>query len=166
MDVAPILITERLRLRPHRRDDFAALVDLYASDRSRFIGGPLPEKDVWQGFMSAIGQWPILGYGAWAIERIEDGEYIGQIGLNQPIEFPEPELGWLLFAGFEGSGYAYEAALRTREFAAMELGMTGLVSYVDPGNNPSLRLAGRLGAVRDLAAPTPNDDPCLVFRHP
>ena len=40
-----------------------------------------------------------------------------------------------------------------------------LVSYIDRDNTRSIRLAERLGAVRDDATATPNGDPCLVFRH-
>ena len=48
MLIAPTLTTERLLLRPHRRDDFEPLVALYATDRSRYIDGPLPAQEVWQ----------------------------------------------------------------------------------------------------------------------
>ncbi len=41
-----------------------------------------------------------------------------------------------------------------------------LVSYIDPRNERSIRLAERLGARLDPRAAQPEDDPCLVFRHP
>ena len=163
---APVLETGRLRLRPHRCEDFEPLAAMYASSRSRFVGGPLSRATVWRVFASDVGQWVLLGFGAWAIEHRATGACVGQIGLNFPVNYPEREIGWLLWEGFEGRGYAFEAATRARRFAYEELGWTTLVSYVDPANDRSISLARRMGAKIDPAAPTPNDEPCLVFRHP
>jgi RimJ/RimL family protein N-acetyltransferase len=163
---APTLETERLVLRAHQLADFPPLAALFATGRSRFMNGPKSLDDVWRGFMCDVGQWPILGYGTWAIERKATGEYVGQVGLNRPPEYPEDELGWLLFDGFEGRGFAFEAAARARSFAFDVLRLPTLVSYVDPSNLRSIALAKRLGAARDPSAPKPQHDPCLVFRHP
>ncbi|MEL7026999.1 MAG: GNAT family N-acetyltransferase, partial [Pseudomonadota bacterium] len=46
-----------------------------------------------------------------------------------------------------------------------ELGLSTLVSYIDPENARSIALAERLGAVRDDEAEKPEDNP-LVYRHP
>lgn len=164
--IAPTLTTERLVLRPLRRSDFEPLAALYATDRSRYIDGPRPAVQVWRDLLYDAGQWSILGYGTWAVERRGDGACLGQVGINRPLDYPEDELGWLLFEGFEGQGYAFEAAARARAFAFETLGLGTLVSYIDPDNAPSIRLAERLGAVRDASARTPEGDACLVFRHP
>lgn len=164
--IAPILKTERLNLRPHVAGDFEKLVEIYASDRSRFIGGPLDRKSVWRGFAGDAGQWALLGYGAWAIEVRESGDYVGQIMLNFPEHFPERELGWIVWQEFEGKGYAMEAAMRAREFAYHDLGWSTAVSYVDPENMRSINLAQRLGAIVDPDAATPEGNNYLVFRHP
>lgn len=163
---APIVVTERLRLRPYSADDFKALLGIYASDRSQFIGGRLKPRQVWDGFMNVIGHWPIHGFGGWAMELVETGELVGEVAVHHPVDYPEVELGWLLFDGFEGKGYATEAALAARNFAFRDAGVGSLVSYIDPDNHPSQRLAERIGAKLDPQAPTPNGDPCLVYRHP
>lgn len=162
---APLLTTERLVLRALRFEDFQPLVDLFATERSRYMDGPQSPAQVWSGFMESVGQWPILGYGSWAVTLRESGELVGQCGLNRPYSFPEDELGWLLLDGFEGHGYAFEAAIAARDFGYRQIGMKTLVSYIDPDNTRSIRLAGRLGARLDTSAPTPNGDACLVFRH-
>ncbi len=163
---APTLKTDRLRLRGHRVADFDRFAQLFASPRSKFINGPLSRGDAWRAFAADVGHWVLLGFGAWAIERREDSAYVGQVGLNLPADFPERELGWLLWEEFEGHGYALEAAMRARTFAYATLGWDTLVSYVDPDNTRSTRLAERLGAVPDPDAPTPGGDRCLVYRHP
>ena len=162
--IAPTITTDRLILRSHRREDFEPIAALFQSPRSRYMDGPKPAADVWRYFTNDVGQWVILGYGTWAV-TLRDGTYIGQVGINRPLDFPEDELGWLLFDGYEGRGYAYEAALAARGFAFGEVGLKTLVSYIDPDNGPSIRLAERLGAVRDPDAATPNGEACLVFRH-
>jgi RimJ/RimL family protein N-acetyltransferase len=162
---APVLTGERVNLRPHCAGDFEKLAHIYAADRSKYIGGPLPKETVWQNFGADVGQWVLLGFGCWAIEERSSGAYIGQTGLNFPVRFPERELGWLLFEGFEGKGYAFEAAMLARAFAFGKLGWTECVSYIDPENQRSIRLAEKLGAVRDEAAATPGGDSCLVYRH-
>ena len=167
MTDAPILRTERLILRPARLGDFKGFADLYASPRSKYIGGPRSPKAAWKDFAHDVGQWSLLGFGSWAIERRKSGDCIGQIGLNFPPHYPERELGWLLWEGFEGNGYAYEAALCARKFAYGTLGWTTAVSYISRENVRSIRLAERMGAVIDRNASLPDNDPDdLVYRHP
>ena len=163
--VAPILTTERLTLRPQRRSDFDLLAALYTTDRSRFVGGRRSRAEVWRDFMNSAGHWPILGMGGWAIDITATGQCIGEVAICQPPEYPETEIGWVLFDGFEGKGFAFEAATAARDWARNTLGATSLVSYIDPDNSPSIKLAQRLGGVRDETAATPNGDACLVFRY-
>ena len=56
------------------------------------------------------------------------GECVGQVGINHGPRFPEKELGWLLHEGYEGQGYATEAARTLRDWAARALGLYDLVS--------------------------------------
>lgn len=162
---APLIDTERLLLRPYRLEDFPHLLALYETERAAFIGGRLSPRQVWDGFMNCTGQWSILGFGCWAVEERAIGVLVGEVAVHRPIDYPEIELGWLLFEGFEGKGYAGEAARAARQWAFSELGLSSIVSYIDRDNARSIRLAERLGATLDPQAPTPNDDPCFVYRH-
>jgi RimJ/RimL family protein N-acetyltransferase len=162
---APLISTERLLLRPYRLEDFPHLLALYGTDRAAFIGGPLSARQIWDGFMNCVGQWSVLGMGGWAVEEPTSGALIGEVAVHRPVDYPEIELGWLLFDGFEGRGYAYEAAFAARAWAFTALGLPSVVSYIDPANARSIRLAERLGARLDPQAPTPNGDPCLAYRH-
>ena len=162
---APRIQTERLLLRPYTLDDFPRLFALYETDRAAFIGGRLSRRQVWDAYMNCIGQWTLFGFGGWAIEERASGAMVGEVAVTHPIDFPEVELGWLLLDGFEGRGYAYEAALAARHWAFTATELMTLVSYVDPRNIRSARLAERLGATVDPDGLTPNDDPILVYRH-
>jgi RimJ/RimL family protein N-acetyltransferase len=91
---------------------------------------------------------------------------VGEVGLFHPPSYPEAEIGWTVMAEAEGRGLAQEAARAVRAFSYGTLGLRTLVSYIDPRNERSIRLAERLGARLDPRAAQPEDDPCLVFRHP
>lgn len=162
--MAPVLYTDRLVLRPHVMADFDAYAALFASPRAEHMG-VLDRRGAWFSFASDVAQWALMGCGAWAVERVADGAFVGQVAINRPAHFPEPELGWMLFAPFEDAGYAYEAAQAARDFAWGTLGLAALVSYIGPDNGRSIALARRLGAVLDPQAARPEPDD-LVFRHP
>ena len=160
---APMLQTERLTLRGHRASDFEAFAALFASDRSRYMDGPLERWQVWDRFASETAGWELVGCGGWAVD-LKDGTTVGQVGVNKPDYFPEHELGWLLYDGHEGQGYATEAAGAAKDWAFGSFGLTTLVSYIDPPNSASIRVAERLGGHLDpgAARPSPGD---LVYRY-
>ena len=164
MTSIPTLITERLVLRPPVLADFPAYAVFLASSRSRFMGGPCQGFLAWGMFCHDLACWQMFGHGGLMIELRASGQCIGQVGINHGPEFPEKELGWLLYEGFEKEGYATEAARALREWAFKDLQLTTLVSYVDPGNLSSIAVAQRLGAVRDVTA-LRQDPEDLVFRH-
>jgi RimJ/RimL family protein N-acetyltransferase len=162
---APRIETERLALRAHVMADFPPFAAFFASDAARHVGGPLSEARCWYGFASDVGAWELLGFGNWAIEEKATGAFAGQVGLNYPPHFPEREIGWILMPGFEGRGYATEAARAARAFAYGTLGWTTAVSYIEPENARSIAVARRLGCEEDPEAA--RFDPVdLVFRHP
>jgi RimJ/RimL family protein N-acetyltransferase len=146
-------------------EDFAAIAVFYASDAASFVGGPMPAPHAWHRFAADVGSWDLLGFGAWAIEEKATGAFAGQLALSKPPHFPEREIGWLLMSGFEGRGYAAEAARAARTFAFGTLGWSTAVSYVNPDNVRSIALARRIGCVEDPAA-RPLYPWDLVFRHP
>ena len=162
---APILRTDRLKLRPYRLEDFDAFARYSASPRSIYTDGPISREQAWAQFTGGAGRWQIAGHGAWAVESLADGAHIGLVSLNTAISLPEPELGWILWDGFEGQGLAFEMAACARRFAFDELGWARLVSCIHKDNTRSIRLAERLGCVVDAEMTPPNADTDLIFRH-
>ena len=163
-----VLTTERLILRRPAARDWPGARDFYMSDRSALAGGgPLDLGAAWRQFAAIIGHWSILGCGLWSVTMKGDDTCIGLVGPWCPEDWPENELGWLLFAGAEGKSIAHEAALATRTHAFDTLGWTTAVSYIHADNARSIALAARLGCTLDPGAPQPRPDkPCLVYRHP
>jgi RimJ/RimL family protein N-acetyltransferase len=153
-----------LVLRKPEFSDFEEYRKLMMSPRARYMGGPYDEQGAWGMFCHDVAGWALFGHGALMIDRRSDGASIGQVGINHGPLFPEKELGWLLYEGFEGHGYALEAAAALRDWAFRELGLTSLVSYCDPNNSRSLAVAERMGAVRDDTARR-QDPEDVVMRH-
>jgi len=162
----PVLETARLTLRAPRVEDFGPYSGFWTSDRSVWEDGPLGLDAAWKEFSSAVGLWDLRGYGAWSVADRATGEYLGEAGLFQPIHYPEPDIGWMVVAGAEGKGIAHEAALAVRDWCYNMRGLTLLMSYIDPRNARSIRLAERMGAVLDEAAPLPEGELCVAYRHP
>jgi RimJ/RimL family protein N-acetyltransferase len=163
--IAPTLTTARLVLRPLALADFGSYAAFLATDRSRFMGGPHDAGTAWNWFCNDTAQWALLDMGALMITRHGDDTAIGQVAICHGPLFPEPELGWFLFDGAEGQGFATEAAAALRDWGLGPRGLATIVSYVDPANLPSIRVAERLGAQVDPSAATPDNEPTQVWRH-
>ena len=145
----PHLETERMILRAPRLEDFDAWAAFYASARAKFVGGPQTPELTWRSLSGELGHWAMRGFGRWALEEKSSGAVMGVVGLWFPEGFPEHELGWDLFDGFTGQGYASEAALAARAYAYETLGWTTLISLIADGNTGSEGVATRLGAAPD-----------------
>ncbi len=164
----PTLETERLVLRGPASRDLDAFSAFYASERSQYVGGPLEKRESWRMFGLEIGHWDLRGYGMWSVILKGDDTALGMVGMWCPIDWPEQELGWILWPAAEGKGIGFEAATAARDYAYGTLGWKTAVSYIDAPNARSIALATRLGCTLDETAKTlPSDDvPVLVYRHP
>ena len=163
-DPGPSLTTKRLRLRCQTIEDFQPYAAFMASSRSVGLGGPYDVAGAWWFFCHDLAQWRLFGHGALMIDLLETGECIGQVGINHGPLFPEKELGWFLYDGFEGYGYATEAAFAFREWAFSTLRLPTLVSYILPDNIGSKKVAERLNGNIDPLAER-NQPDLLVYRY-
>lgn len=161
---SPILRTPRLTLRLPVLADFPAYAALLASPRAIHLGGPYDQRAAWGLFCHDIASWTLFGHGAMMIDLAQNGTTIGQVSLNAGPLYPETELGWMLYDGHEGHGWATEAASALRDWAFASLPVTSLVSYTDPANAASIAVARRLGATLDAKAQG-QDPEDLVWRH-
>lgn len=160
----PTLETGRLILRAPATGDFEAYAEMMTSSRACYMDQAKDRNAAWNWFVSDVAHWSLFGFGALMIDVRGSGLTVGEVSINNGPTFPETEIGWLLYEGSEGQGYATEAAGALRDWAFTSTGLTTLVSYIDPENRTSIRLAERLGAVADPDAERrqPRD---LVFRH-
>jgi RimJ/RimL family protein N-acetyltransferase len=161
----PTLTTENLILRTPRESDLDAIAAFFQSPRSHIIGGPKTRQETWRGLIGMLGHWVLRGYGFWHLEEKSSGKSVGNVGIINHDGWDEPELGWSVFDGFEGKGFAFEAAITIREYAARNLGLDGVISYIEPSNSRSIALAKRLGASFEREGHV-IDIPCHIYRHP
>jgi len=167
LDPAVTFATERLVLRQPEAGDWAAAVDFMTSTRAGYVGGSSDRAAVWRSFAHVVGHWVLRGYGMFVFCDRQSGRQVGMAGPFFPEGWAEPELGWAVWsAEDEGKGYAFEAVAAARRWAYQALGWTTAISYIDPANTRSIRLARRLGATEDATVAHPFDGPCTVFRHP
>lgn len=162
----PVIETERLVLRAPRESDFKAFAEFYGSERARFVGGPTTPELAWRILAMETGHWLLRGYGRWIVEEKATGLTAGMVGLFNPEGWPEIELGWDLFNGFEGRGFATEAGRAVRTHAYDVMALPTLISVIKPGNTASMAVAKRLGAVREGVFQHERQGPMQVWRHP
>ena len=129
------------------------------------MGGPLNAYETWMLYAAEIGHWEIRGYGMWMIHLRDTDETVGMAGGWFPAKWPEREIAWIIWPDKGGHGYALEATDRVRRYFYHEMGWETAVSYIDPKNLDSIRLAERLGCVKDHQAAT-IDGNDAVYRHP
>lgn len=167
MILGPTLRTERLMLRPPEERDFEALCRFGQSeDRMRFLGGPADRHAQWRTLLADMGHWALRGFGLFTIERANDSTAVGRAGILLHHFNDEPELAWHLFEGFEGHGYATEAALAARRWYGRETGNGPLMSWINRRNVPSQALARRLGATVERLDTTASGHEGEIWRHP
>lgn len=166
----PVLTTERLTLRGHRREDFEASAAMWGDEGvTRFIGGkPFTPEDVWSRLMRYIGHWDLLGFGYWVIEETATGAFLGELGFadfHRAIEPPfegAPEIGWALAPSAQGKGYASEALKAATAWGDAHFGRVRTVCMISPENTPSVRVAEKAG-YREYARTTYKGAPTVLY---
>lgn len=159
------LETERLILRKPRMSDLPESVAFWSSDRCRMMGGPIAPEETAKSLQKVIDLWDLRGFGLFALTLKGSDRAVGFAGPWQPVNYPEPEIGWNLWeVDLEGKGLAFEAASAARDWFFANTSHRTAVSYTHPDNTRSHRLCERLGAVHDPDA-LQLDPPERIYRH-
>ncbi len=89
------------------------------------------------------------GYGLYAAQTKEDGDFIGFIGFHEATfksSFtPCVEIGWRLRRGAWGKGYATEGAKACLKYGFQTLGMTEVFSFTAKVNTRSQNVMKKIG---------------------
>jgi RimJ/RimL family protein N-acetyltransferase len=158
MDGPPIpqLTTSRLVLREWRDADREPFAEVNADPRvAEFLRGTL-DRAASDALVDRIrDHWATNGHGLWAVERVDDGAFLGFVGLAthafEAAFMPSVEVGWRLAAAAWGHGYATEAARAALRFGFEDLELAEIVSFTVPANVKSRAVMERLGMTRDAA---------------
>lgn len=148
----PRLTTDRLILRgfePGDADAYAAMMADPAVTQFLGDGEPLGRADAWRQLALVIGHWTLRGFGLWAVEEKATGAFVGRVGCFEPDGWPQFELGYVLARPAWGRGYATESARCALGYAHDVLARKRVVSFIQPRNLASIRVAERLGGTRE-----------------
>jgi ribosomal-protein-alanine N-acetyltransferase len=150
-----ILETERLLVRPWAagdRDAFAAM----ARDRElmRYVHGgtPFSDEEIDEFLVRQARQFAELQVCMGAVVEKERNAVVGVAGAQPLGTTGDLEIGWWLAREVWGRGYATEAGGAAMRHVLGTLGKPRVVAIIDPGNEASKRVVGRLGMRYDRRA--------------
>lgn len=161
------LETERLILRDWKEEDLPAFVQMNADPEVMEYFVHLLSEAETQNFYRRIRQeLDAFGYGLYAVEVKDSGEFIGYIGLHHThfeVPFcPCVEIGWRLMKAAWGKGYATEGAKACLEDAFGRLGLSEVYSFTSVPNKRSERVMQKIG----LQKVDEFDHPMVPAGHP
>lgn len=163
------LESARLLLRQWHNDDLGPFAQMCADERvMRYFPGMLSRLES-AGLIGRVrGHFLEFGFGLWALERKDTGDFIGFTGLNT-VGFdahftPAVEIGWRLAHDHWGLGFASEAAWTALRCGFGQLGLDEVVSFTSALNVPSEKVMQAIGMRRDEQGDF--DHPKLAAGHP
>jgi RimJ/RimL family protein N-acetyltransferase len=168
---APLLETQRLRLRQFSADDLNHEHAMWCEPAVyKFIAGhPSTLEESWKGILTTIGHWQLLGYGYWAIDEKASGRFIGNMGFGNyhrdvvPDMNDTPEAGWMFLTARHRQGFGTEALAAVTAWGDANLPHAKTACIIAPENIASLRLAKKFG-YREVASTTYKGDPTLLLQ--
>lgn len=139
--------TERLVLRTFRREDLEPAVAMNLDPEvMRYLGGPQAAEVTEARMLDANAAVRAGGTAMQAVERRDDGAFVGMVGLSVVPWYPDQlQLGWRLRPEHHGRGYATEAAERWLAHGFEDVGREEIHAMADVPNRASIAVMERLG---------------------
>lgn len=170
--LAPVIETERLRLRGRTLEDFEFFREMWSDPKvTRYIDGkPRSEEDTWTKFLRMTGLWAMLGFGYWVVEEKASGRPVGEAGFADfrrvitPSLKGTPEMGWAFASFAHGKGYATEAVIASAQWGDEFFNGARTCCIIGMGNDPSVRVAEKAGFVSAGTADYHGEDVHLFYR--
>lgn len=144
------LETDRLLIRPFIPDDFESFFSFLRDDRATQYLSFTREQRTCQGAQDLLDM-IIDHYGkpeqifALAVILKQGQQYIGSLGLYPVKDSEDTEIFYTLLPKYWGKGYATEASHRLLAYAFSDLKLEKIVAFIFPYNQPSEKVAVRLG---------------------
>jgi len=166
MTTIPTLETNRLIMRAWQESDYQPVSAYYGNpEMTEYLGGVQDAESSFRQMATYLGHWYLYGFGYWALEEKATKAFVGGCGLWNSPQWPETELGYWLLPDFHGTGMALEAADAAKNYAFQQLQLPTLVSYIDPNNHASKKLAEKLGGQVEPVIDLLDFGPHLVYRY-
>ncbi|MGH2576596.1 MAG: GNAT family N-acetyltransferase [Actinomycetota bacterium] len=144
------LETERLRLRPYTLDDLDALLGILGDPETMtYYPEPYNREGTLRWIEDNRRRYVVDGFGLWAMEMKETGDFVGDCGpaVREVDGEREVEIGWHVDRALWNRGLATEAGAACRDHCFGALGLERVISLVRPENLPSRRVAEKIGMV-------------------
>jgi [ribosomal protein S5]-alanine N-acetyltransferase len=162
----PTLRTQRLVLLPLSAACTALYENFYTdAEASRFYGGPLTSAAAQTRLAADLGSWQLQGFGVWALQRRDPGDFVGVCGFWQGLGWPR-ELTWWLLPAARGAGLAHEASLAAVAHAYDVFAWPAVETYMNDENKAARALVHRLGGMHLDRRMFPDGAERDVFRIP
>lgn len=143
----------RLTMRPvHPKDRQQSLNHWQDPTWTRYIGSPLSATLAAERFERTLQPWSQKDGKRWvlSIERKNDFALVGELMFRHLPEHPGVgEIGYGLYKGYLGQGYAFEAASRLVEHLFSRFELHKLIAICDSRNTASWRLLEKLSMRRE-----------------
>lgn len=155
--------TDRLLLRQWRDGDLDGFACMAADpEYARYSSsGAIEDRaGAWRQMAICAGHWALRGFGHWAVERIDTGEFVGRVGPWFPEGWPALELGWGIEPRHRGNGYATEAA-RAALHHTWAMAPERVISVIHEENAASIAVTKKLGG----ALVGTYEGPLLLFEY-
>lgn len=141
------LTTPCLHLRPTRPEDLPALEALWTDPAvTRFLGGPREPGALRAGLAEDLLPDPPT-FNLWPVAELAGGRPVGHCGILDKVVDgrAEYEPVYVFAQAAWGQGYAAEIGLALRRHSFGALGLTRLISLIEPKNAASRRVAEKVG---------------------
>ena len=137
--------TDRCRIRELSLSDLPALYELYDKPGMTDFVEPLYDYETELEYQKAYieNMYDFYEYGMWLVFSKETGKLIGRAGLEHN------EMGYMIAPEFQNLGYATEVCRFIVDYARKNTDFEELYCRIDEKNVASVRLAKRLGFVRN-----------------
>ncbi|MEL6988925.1 MAG: GNAT family N-acetyltransferase [Bacteroidota bacterium] len=155
-----LIKTERLGIRNWVKDDIPKMAAISGNPIvMRYFPGIATYEQTEQYIIKSIQDFESRGYCYFAVERIDNGEFIGFIGLAyQDYEAPfcpNVDIGWRLDPSAQGMGFATEGAQACLKYGFQEIGLKEIYAVCPTVNHPSENVMKKIGMTKQG-----------IFKHP
>lgn len=145
--------TPRLGFRQWKEEDKSLFAKMNASSEvMRYFPSTLAKEQSDEFYNKIVDHFEENGYGLWAVEEKQTGEFIGFIGFYNATfeaEFtPCVEIGWRLDNKFWNKGYATEGAGGCLKHGFDELDFEEIYSFTAEINKPSINVMEKIGLTK------------------
>lgn len=165
----PVIVTERLNLRPLKKGDEPLLMQIFSDPVAMDIyGATKDEEDAKEYVEKAERLYREKRMGFFVCELKTTGEFVGICGLllQENVEGKdEIEVGYLFVRKHWGNGYATEAAKGCMEYGFETLGEKRIISLIDPRNTASIRVAERNGLKKEKMTTFKGRTACIYVKN-